>query len=44
LTEVEQQLIREINEADKLNTALKMVITAEAKEKVLGILKNGSPS
>ncbi len=44
LTEVEHQLIREIKEADKLNTALTMVITAETKEKVLGILKNGSPS
>ncbi|MCI0613284.1 hypothetical protein L0244_09860 [bacterium] len=44
LSEIEKQLIKEINEADKLNTALKMVITAETKEKVLGILKNGSPS
>jgi predicted transposase/invertase (TIGR01784 family) len=44
LSEIEKQLIKEINEADKLNTALKMVITAETKENVLGILRNGSPS
>jgi predicted transposase/invertase (TIGR01784 family) len=44
LTEAEKQLIGQIKEADKLNTALKMVITAETKEKVLGILRNGSPS
>jgi predicted transposase/invertase (TIGR01784 family) len=44
LSEIEKQLIKQINEADKLNTALKMVITAETKENVLGILRNGSPS
>jgi len=44
LTDAEKKLIGEIKEADKLNTALQMVITAETKEKVLGILKNGSPS
>ena len=44
LTAVEQQFIKEIKEADKLTSALKMVVTAETKEKVLGILKNGSPS
>jgi predicted transposase/invertase (TIGR01784 family) len=44
LTELEQQLIREIKDADKLNIALKMVITAETKENVLGVLRNGAPS
>jgi len=42
LTEAEKQLIGTIQEADKLNTALKMVVTADTKEKVLGVLKNGS--
>jgi len=42
LTEVEKQLIGTIQETDKLNTALKMVVTADTKEKVLGVLKNGS--
>jgi hypothetical protein len=44
LSEIEKQLIKEINEADKLNMALKMVITAETKENTLGVLRNGSPS
>jgi hypothetical protein len=42
LTEAEKQLVSKTIEADKLDTALKMIITAEAKEKVLDILKNGS--
>jgi len=44
LTEAEKKLVSETKEPDKLDTALKMVITAETKEKILGILKNGSPS
>ena len=44
LSEIEKQLIKEINEADKLNMALKMVISAETKENVLDILRNGQPS
>jgi len=42
VTEAEKQLIGTIQEADKLNTALKMVVTADTKEKILSILKKGS--
>lgn len=42
LTDTEKQSIAAVKEADKLNAALQMVITADTKEKVLSILKNGS--
>jgi len=42
VTEAEKQFIGTVKEADKLNDALKMVVTADTKEKVLGVLKNGS--
>ncbi len=42
LTETEKQRIKEITEADKLNIALKMVVTAETKENILRVLKNAS--
>ncbi|MEK7728845.1 MAG: Rpn family recombination-promoting nuclease/putative transposase [candidate division KSB1 bacterium] len=42
MTEAEKQFIAAVNEADKLNAALQLVITADSKEKVLSVLKNGS--
>ena len=44
LTEADKKLVSETKQPDKLDTALKMVITAETKDNVLGILRNGSPS
>jgi len=35
LNESEKQLIREVNELDKLTAALKLVVTARTKEEVL---------
>lgn len=42
LSEAERQRIKEITETDKLNIALKMVVTTETKENILRALKNGS--
>ncbi len=42
MTESEKQFIAAVKEADKLNAALQLVITADSKEKVLSVLKNGS--
>lgn len=42
VTEMEKQLIAGVKDKEKLNTALQMVITVDAKEKVLSVLKNGS--
>jgi len=42
MTETEKQLIAAVKEADKLNAALQMVVTADSKEKVLSLLKNGA--
>lgn len=42
VTEVEKHFIAGAKDTEKLNTALQMVITADAKEKVLSVLKNGS--
>jgi len=39
LNESEKQLIREVNEPDKLTAALKLVVTARTKEEVLASMK-----
>ncbi len=42
MTEAEKQLVTGVKEPDKLNAALMMVVTADSKEKVLSLLKNGA--
>ena len=39
LNETEKQLIREVNELDKLTAALKLVVTAQTKEEVLASMQ-----
>lgn len=40
LSEDEKQLIREVKEIDKLNAALRLVVTAQTKEEILNPLES----
>ncbi len=44
LTASDKKLVSETQQPDKLDKALKLAITAKTKEKVLGVLRNGTPS